>query len=232
MSTSKISIKNLSKEYSGIAVINNFNIEVEDKEIVAFIGKSGCGKSTLFDCICELTEYSGTIKLSGEKGYVNQKSILLPWYTLLENVNLIRKLNKLPKLTDIDFEKHLELFELRNKENSYPENLSGGEKQRAAILLNYLTNKDIWLLDEPFSSLDLITKENLYKWLKSVIKKTDKTVLIITHDVYEALYLTNKIVVLSEVGMNIKEIVLKGTSNFNKEYIMQKLNESEYENVL
>ncbi len=224
MSTCKISITNLQKSFEHQEVIHNFNFNINTGEVVAFIGKSGCGKSTLFECISDLIDYNGQIIVDGNIGYVNQKSVLLPWYTLEENVNLIRKIGGLPKIQAVELQQSLKLFNLNNKADQYPEKLSGGEKQRAAIMLNHLTQKDIWLLDEPFSSLDMITKETLYKWLREILKTFNKTVLLITHDIFEAIHLADKIVILESKGMGIKEVITNTMQNFNKEYILNKLN--------
>lgn len=211
ISSKVIEVKNLCKDYE-VPILNDINFSLKKNEFISIIGQSGTGKSTIFDSICNLIEYRGTIKVDGEIGYVNQKNLLLPWMTLKNNFKLFTKLSKL-EFNEND--KALKLFGIDTLLDKYPKMLSGGEKQRASLYRNYITNKSIWLLDEPFAGLDLITKEKMYKWLKTVIIDLNVSVLFISHDIRETIYLSDKILILKGRPASISKIILKKDFDFN-----------------
>ncbi len=176
---------------------------VRDREFVTLIGPSGCGKSTLFNIICGLIEpEEGLVWLNssvdgrriGTVGYMPQKDLLLPWRTVLDNVILG------PELAGVDRREArrearelLTLFGLAGFEDSYPATLSGGMKQRAALLRTVSCHRDIMLLDEPFGALDALTRSTLQDWLLGIWQRFRQTVLFITHDVEEAVYLSDRV---------------------------------------
>lgn len=190
-----------------LPTLENLSLDVERGEFVSIIGPSGCGKTTLFNLISGLEKPDqGQILLdgmniTGKRGHVSymlQKDLLFPWRTILENSILGMEIQGIPRA--IAREKARSLlaeFNLSAYANSYPHVLSGGMRQRAAFLRTMLAGKEILLLDEPFGALDAYTKSEMHTWLNSVRDKYAPTILFITHDVEEALFLSDRIYVLS-----------------------------------
>ncbi|MDE6182205.1 MAG: ABC transporter ATP-binding protein [Eubacteriales bacterium] len=200
-------LENIKKAFKENIIIENINFEIKKGEIVAFVGKSGVGKTTLFDILAgfeNVTEgkiFLNEKDITNEKKYISymmQKPLLLQHLTILQNICIPLKLDKVSKKKSeeiaINMLKKFELFEHKDK---YPSELSGGMKQRVAFLRAYLKKGDIMLLDEPFSALDSITKHYIYNWFKNLIKKRENTIIFITHDIKEAIMLADKVFVLS-----------------------------------
>lgn len=206
-----ISLKNVTKSFDGDIILKDISIDVNRGEFISILGPSGCGKSTLFNIITGLTNMdSGNISVFGDIGYMQQKDLLLPWKTIMENVVLpldIKGLNK--KASRDKAAMYIELMGLSGYENKYPYELSGGMKQRASFLRTFLSSEEIMLLDEPFGALDSITRENLQKWILDMKKAVERTILFITHDIEEAVFLSDSIYVLgSKPGVVKKRIDL------------------------
>lgn len=206
-----ISLKNITKSFDGNIILKDISIDVNRGEFVSILGPSGCGKSTLFNIITGLVNKdSGSISVLGDIGYMQQKDLLLPWKTIMENVVLpldIKGLNK--KGSREKAAKYIELMGLSGYEDKYPYELSGGMKQRASFLRTFLSSEEIMLLDEPFGALDSITRENLQKWILDMKKAVERTILFITHDIEEAVFLSDSIYVLgSKPGIVKKRIDL------------------------
>ncbi|MED0872900.1 ABC transporter ATP-binding protein [Bacillus mobilis] len=195
---------NVSFHYDEKPIINELNASVQDKEFVSIIGPSGCGKSTLFRLITGLEEAStGQIELTETKshpvGYMPQKDMLLPWRTIIENAALPLECQGVQKKeAQIKAKELLHKFGLQGYETKYPKDLSGGMRQRVSFIRTLLTGGEILLLDEPFSALDALTKASLQEWLFEQWKEWEKTILFITHDVEEALFLSNRILVVEQ----------------------------------
>ena len=193
---------NVSFHYDEKPIINELNASIQDKEFVSIIGPSGCGKSTLFRLITGLEEAStGQIELTETKshpvGYMPQKDMLLPWRTIIENAALPLECQGVQKKeAQIKAKELLQKFGLQGYETKYPKDLSGGMRQRVSFIRTLLTGGEILLLDEPFSALDALTKVSLQEWLFEQWKEWEKTILFITHDVEEALFLSNRIFVV------------------------------------
>ncbi|MEI3894850.1 MULTISPECIES: ABC transporter ATP-binding protein [Bacillus] len=193
---------NVSFHYDEKPIINELNASIRDKEFVSIIGPSGCGKSTLFRLITGLEEAStGQIELTETKshpvGYMPQKDMLLPWRTIIENAALPLECQGVQKKeAQIKAKELLHKFGLQGYETKYPKDLSGGMRQRVSFIRTLLTGGEILLLDEPFSALDALTKASLQEWLFEQWKEWEKTILFITHDVEEALFLSNRIFVV------------------------------------
>ncbi len=176
-------------------------------EFITIIGPSGSGKSTLFNIITGLLEPDagevivacGNVhKKRGRVGYMPQRDLLLPWRTVLENVILGPELDGRSKREARRRARELmPLFGLGGFEDAYPDALSGGMRQRAALLRTFLTDRDILLLDEPFGALDALTRRELQRWLLSIWQQFRKTILFITHDVEEAIFLADRVLVFS-----------------------------------
>ncbi|MFK4365713.1 putative hydroxymethylpyrimidine transport system ATP-binding protein [Bacillus sp. RC55] len=193
---------NVSFHYDEKPIINELNASIQDKEFVSIIGPSGCGKSTLFRLITGLEEAStGQIELTKAKshpvGYMPQKDMLLPWRTIIENAALPLECQGVQKKeAQVKAKELLHKFGLQGYEKKYPKDLSGGMRQRVSFIRTLLTGGEILLLDEPFSALDALTKASLQEWLFEQWKEWEKTILFITHDVEEALFLSNRILVV------------------------------------
>lgn len=202
-----LELKHIEKSYFDLKVLHDISFSIEKREFVSLIGPSGSGKSTLFNILNGITQQSkGEVFYNGRSlsdhqrpfAYMPQKDTLLPWRTIQDNVILPQLIKGIKKSTAIEeLSSHLSTFGLEGFEGLYPHQLSGGMRQRANLLRTYMTHKDILLLDEPFGSLDAMTRQHLQDWLLQIWQKWDKTVLFITHDIDEALYLSDRIIVLS-----------------------------------
>ena len=201
-----------------VYALKGINLEVREREFVSVVGKSGCGKSTLLHCIAGLLPTShGEISINGERveragrrdiGLVFQTSALLRWRTTLDNVLLPVEMYGLsrkelePRVREL-----LRLVELEGFENQYPNQLSGGMQQRAAIARALVHDPSVLLMDEPFGALDAQTRETMNLELIRIWEATPKTVLFVTHDLQEAAFLSNRVVVMSARPGTILEIL-------------------------
>lgn len=195
----KIILNNIEKSFDGVKVLDKISLEVNRGEFISIVGASGCGKSTIFNIICDLVQADEGIKeINGDIAYMYQKDMMVPWKKVIDNIGLPLVFKGVSKKdARIEVEKYLELFGLKGYENKFPNMLSGGMKQRANFLKIYLTSNDIILLDEPFGALDSITRRDMQIWLKDISKSIGATIIMITHDIEEAVLLSDKIYVLS-----------------------------------
>lgn len=212
-----LKVKNLSKKYNTIngeiEAIKDISFEVKNGEFIAIIGTSGCGKSTLLSILAGLEEKSnGEITYCNDKndikiGYMLQEDALFEHYSILDNVLLGLKIQK--KLNQENKEhvlKLLEKYQLTNFKNKKPHELSGGMKQRVALIRTLAIKPDILFLDEPFSALDFDTRLKVSDDVFKIIKENRKTTLMVTHDIGEAISMADKIIVLSKSPAYIKKI--------------------------
>lgn len=211
MSIPKVELRKVSKTFYGegrqIKALEGVSLSVKAGEFVTIIGPSGSGKSTLFNLIVGLLEPDeGEICIDGEichdrisrVGYMPQRDLLLPWRSVVDNVILPQEVLGTPRDTARNRAIGLlPLFGLEEFATSYPDALSGGMRQRAALLRTILSDKEVMLLDEPFGALDALTRKELQDWLLGVWREFNQTVIFITHDVEEALYLGDRVIVLS-----------------------------------
>lgn len=216
---SVLQVKNVTKMYEDEAVIKDISLELHEGEIVSLLGVSGGGKTTLFNVIAGLSvPEAGEVFLDGENitgrpgkiSYMLQKDLLLPYRTIVDNVALplmIRGLSK--KEAKEKAASYFEEFGLLGTEDKYPSQLSGGMRQRAALLRTYLFSEKVALLDEPFSALDMLTKGNIHEWYLDVMEKIKLSTLFVTHDIDEAILLSDRIYLLTgKPGQITKEIVI------------------------
>lgn len=212
-----IDVQGVSKSFGEKGVLEDVSIHVCHNEIVSVLGISGSGKTTLFNIITNLeSSYTGEVHSPSEIGYMLQKDLLMPWKTVIDNIALPLLLRGIPKSEAYaTVEGYLEKFGLKGVQKQYPSTLSGGMRQRASLLRTYLISGEALLLDEPFSSVDAITRRKLHKWLLEIFKNMELTILLITHDVEEALLLSDRIYILGGTPAKVaEEIVLtkKGRS--------------------
>ena len=203
-----IEVINIKKSFGDLHTLKDVSLVLEKNQFVSIVGPSGCGKSTLFDIISGLEKPDrGKVLIEGEiyngktgrVSYMHQKDLLLPWNTIINNVCIPLMLKGLKKReSQIKAIKYFPLFGLEGFENHFPAQLSGGMRQRAALLRTYLFANDIMLLDEPFGSLDAINKRKMQLWLLGILKDLKSSILFITHDIDEAIFLSDKIYLLSE----------------------------------
>lgn len=208
----KILLKNISKSFGSMEILRNINIEVNEGELVSILGPSGSGKSTIFNILTNIINSdNGEVNINGHISYMYQRDTMVPWKKVVDNIGipLIFKGKGKTEARE-EVKEHIEEFGLSGFEHKYPSQLSGGMKQRANFLKTYLTSNDIMLLDEPFGALDSITRRKMQNWLLNLTKKMNTTILFITHDIEEAIFLSNKIYVISE-----KPAVIKGEIKVN-----------------
>lgn len=209
-----LEIKNLSKNYNTkmgeVKAIDNISFDVYDKEFLCIIGSSGCGKSTLLNILANLDYLSDgqIIKNNNLKiGYMLQEDCLLPWLSILDNATLGLDIMHIKTEENVKYVKNLlEKYGLGDFLEKYPNQLSGGMRQRVALIRTLATKPDILLLDEPFSALDYMSRLMVSEDVSKIIKNEKKTVVMITHDIAEALSLADRIIVLSKRPAVIKKI--------------------------
>lgn len=215
----RLSVQNVSHRFgsaeTGVLAISDISIDVAPGRFVSIIGQSGCGKSTLFNILAGLlTPSQGRILFDGDDitgraglvSYMLQKDLLLPWRTVIDNVIYGMEIQGVPKAEArrraLPF---MERYGLGNFANHYPATLSGGMRQRTALLRTLLCNKELIMLDEPFAALDAQTRLKMQAWLLRLWRDFSLTVLFITHDVDEAIFLSDEIIVLSPRPGRIRE---------------------------
>jgi len=226
---SVLQVKNVSKAFDDEQIISNISLELHAGEIVSLLGVSGGGKTTLFNIIAGLSAPdAGEVVLEGETitskpgkiSYMLQKDLLLPYRTIVDNVALpliIRGMKK--KEARKKASGYFEEFGLEGTEHKYPAQLSGGMKQRAALLRTYLFSEKVALLDEPFSALDMLTKGAVHQWYLDVMEKIQLSTLFITHDIDEAVLLSDRIYLLTgKPGTITKEIIIKEPKPRRKDF--------------
>jgi ABC-type nitrate/sulfonate/bicarbonate transport system ATPase subunit len=214
----RLEVKNLTQTFAQkgdpLRVLEGLNLAVDDGQFVALLGPSGCGKSTLFNIVSGLlVPDTGEIYLDSERiygntgdfAYMQQKDLLLPWRTVLRNVLVGPEIHNEPLDTaKVEAQRRLAQLGLSGFENSYPMQLSGGMRQRVALVRTLLFRKRILLLDEPFGALDAMTRTVMQSILLDIWSESRQTVLLITHDVEEALLLADKIYVLTARPATLK----------------------------
>lgn len=218
----KLRAESLTHVYTGrketeVSAIEDVSLHINGGEFVSIIGPSGCGKSTLLNILVGLvTPTQGFVFLNGRDntgvtgniGYMPQRDLLMPWRSIQDNVILgleiegVKKSESLAKAAEL-----FKIFGLDGFEKHYPSELSGGMRQRAAMMRTFLADREVNLLDEPFGRLDSLTRTSLQEWLQKYCEKNVKTVLLITHDIDEAIFLSDRIYVMSRrPGRIIREV--------------------------
>lgn len=226
----KLKVEGLSKSFDENTIFENLSFHVDNQEFVSILGASGSGKSTILNLLSgSLNKDAGTIEVDGQTveaysshfAYMPQTDLLFEWKTVLENVCLAQTL----KGKDITKKACLKLkqFGLEGYENVYPNTLSGGMRQRVAFLRTMFCDADILLLDEPFGALDVITREEMQDWLQDLCKEMNKTILLVTHDIDEAIYLSDRILLLNNHPSKVVEEIIIDEKNRTREWLLNQL---------
>lgn len=219
MGKKKLIIHDVNKSFvvngQSVDVLKDINLEIEEGEFVVIVGHSGCGKSTLLKMIAGLEKNdTGILSVDGkevdgpgmDRGMIFQEHRLFPWMSIEKNVQLgLKGLSKEEKTKLSD--QYLELVKLSEFKKAYPSQLSGGMSQRAAIARSLVSQPEVLLLDEPFGALDALTKIELQEELLKIRERFHNTMLMVTHDIEEAVYLADRIVVMSARPGRIKDVI-------------------------
>ncbi|MBR5514798.1 MAG: ABC transporter ATP-binding protein [Clostridia bacterium] len=224
----------ISKSFDGNFIFRDLSISLQKGETLALLGPSGIGKTTLLNILSGvLAPDSGNVYLKGEDitakpghiSYMQQKDLLLPYYTVAENVALPLIIKGEKKNVAIEtVKKHFEFFGISGYENKYPKEMSGGMKQRAALLRTVIQSQGVILLDEPFGALDAVTRNKMQKWYLDIKDQMKISTIIITHDTDEALILADRIIVMKD-SLTIKELKVNDKCKdfeLTKEFLQKK----------
>lgn len=210
-------IDGVSQRFGDVQALAPVTLEIEPGEFVSIVGPSGCGKSTIFNVVSGLlTPTTGTVSLDGKQitgrtghvGYMLQKDLLLPWRTVLDNIILGADLRG--RATPQERQDAADMairYGLGDHLDNYPHALSGGMRQRVAVMRTLALDHSVMLLDEPFGALDSHTRMLMQRWLLDVWREQQKTILFVTHDIDEALFLSDRVVVMSPRPGRVQEIV-------------------------
>ena len=226
-----LKVSNVSKSYQGSLIIEDVSLEVNKGELVSLLGVSGVGKTTLFNIIAGLDlpdcgqVFLDNKDVTGQPGdisYMLQKDLLMPYRTLEDNVSLpllIKGSNK--KEARAKVQSFLIEFGLEGMQKKYPQQLSGGMRQRGALLRTYLFSNKFALLDEPFSALDALTKNSMHQWYLNIMEQIQLSTMFITHDIDEAILLSDRIYLLAgKPGKIVDEIVVEQKRPRTNEFIL------------
>lgn len=226
----KLNVDNLSFSYTDQAILKDLSFSVKDGEFISVLGPSGCGKSTLLNVLAGILKpQSGRIMIDGEEisgvrrqfAYMPQNDLLFPWKTILDNVCLYGEIHHCKEEMEKKARSQMARFGLGGYENKYPEELSGGMRQRAAFLRTALCDAEIFLLDEPFGALDVITRSDMQDWLRDLCTNLQRTILLVTHDTDEAIYLSDRILVLGGPGEGIRQEIVITEQNRTREWLYE-----------
>ena len=212
-----LTLNNVSKTFGAVQALNGLSVSIAPGEFVTVVGPSGCGKSTLFNIVAGLEEpdAGGQIEflgkpckassLLGQVSFMPQRDLLLPWRTVIDNAILAVEMEGMRR-SDARRQalEMLPEFGLAGFESQYPHELSGGMRQRVALMRTFMFKRDLMLLDEPFGALDALTRTMMQRWLLDVWQKHRRTILFITHDVDEAIFLGDRVLVMSARPGHVK----------------------------
>ena len=211
-----IQIQNVSKNFDQVNVLTDFSLDIQPGSFVSLIGPSGCGKSTLLRIIGGLEQSSkGSVILDGEKitkagsdrGFAFQGSNLFPWLTIKENIAFGLKARKIYKEKKKDVLEIMNLVGLKDFASSYPHQISGGMQQRASLARAIVGHPKVLLLDEPLGALDAFTRMNLQDEILRIKNENNMTMLMVTHDVDEAIYMSDRVVVMSARPSRVEAVI-------------------------
>lgn len=226
----RLNVNKLNFSYTDKKIIHDLSFEEKDGEFVSILGPSGCGKSTLLNVLAGILKAdSGEILIDGKAveggcgqfAYMPQNDLLFPWKTILDNVCLYGEIHHCREEMREKARQQMVRFGLEGCENKYPGELSGGMRQRAAFLRTTLCEAGIYLLDEPFGALDVITRSDMQDWLRMLCSDLKKTILLVTHDTDEAIYLSDRILILGAPGEGIRREIAVTEKNRTREWLYE-----------
>ncbi len=229
----KLDVSGLSFSYENKTLFEALDFSIREGEFVSLLGPSGCGKSTILKLLTGVIKAeTGQIHVDGQAvnglsehfAYMPQNDLLFPWKTILENVCLYGQIHGSLNEMKREAAKNFPAFGLDGYENKYPSALSGGMRQRAAFLRTALCTADILLLDEPFGALDVITRGDMQDWLIGMRARLNRTVLLVTHDMDEALYLSDRILILNQTPAHITCEITIPDRERNREWLYRQGN--------
>ncbi len=210
----KLQLRGVSRRFGAVQALAKVDLGIAEGEFVTLIGPSGCGKSTLFNIVAGLLEADpggevlldgAPASLLGKVAFMPQRDLLLPWRNVLDNAILAAEVEGRPKREARELARAMAAdFGLKGFENHYPQQLSGGMRQRVALMRTFLFDRDLMLLDEPFGALDALTRAMMQRWLLDIWSRYRRTILFITHDIDEAIFLGDRVVVMSARPGSIK----------------------------
>lgn len=238
-----IKINNIEKKFGELTVLKNVNLEIKAGEFVAIVGKSGCGKSTLLRLISNLdTATSGSIEINDEKGeapkggikFLFQEARLIPWQKVWKNIALVSE----DKSKEFAI-RALEAVKLEDKGDVWPDTLSGGQKQRVSLARALSSKPKVLLLDEPLGALDALTRIEMQILIENLWKENGFTVILVTHDVSEAVYLADRVILIEEGEVTMDEKITlarprardSSFAYFEERILHRVLNQAEKEEV-
>jgi ABC-type nitrate/sulfonate/bicarbonate transport system ATPase subunit len=190
-----ISVRNLSVYYQSLCILEHLDFEASKGEFVAIVGKSGSGKTTFLHALARFVQFSGDVSVPGNIGMVFQHHAVFPWLTVFENIAFGLEYETKEAQARIVGE-HLQLAGLEDKKDKYPAELSGGQVQRVALARSLAYDPEVLLMDEPYGALDAYTRDKMQEWLLDVWTKRKKTIVFVTHNIEEAIFLADRVLVL------------------------------------
>ncbi|HSH34738.1 ABC transporter ATP-binding protein [Schnuerera sp.] len=226
-------VKNITKYYNDLKVLENISIDFEPKKTTCILGPSGCGKTTLLNIIGGITDKdSGEIIgfQDKEMSFIFQEDRLIEWKNVEDNVRFVLKRKMYKKQIDTIIDKYLKLVNLEEYKYYYPRDLSGGMRQKISILRAFAYQSKLLIMDEPFKSLDINSKQIVIEFFKELRKIEKRTCILVTHDIEEALDLSDKIVIFSDKPTKVKKIIdniFTVSGNFEDKMRIKKLIERE-----
>lgn len=226
----KLEVSGMTFFYENKKILNELDFSIQEGEFVSLLGPSGCGKSTVLKLLTGVIRpEAGSIRVDGGTiqgitehfAYMPQNDLLFPWKTILDNVCLYGQIHGNLEVMKEEAMRQFPAFGLGGYENEYPSALSGGMRQRAAFLRTLLCSADILLLDEPFGALDVITRGEMQDWLLGVREKMNRTVLLVTHDIDEAIYLSDRILILNPATGKIGYELILEEKNRTRDWLYE-----------
>lgn len=216
-----LNIKNINKSYNEKVVFKNFEITLYKNKVNCILGKSGCGKSTLLNVLSKIIKNDTELysEIEGmQMSYIFQEDRLIDWITIEENINLVLKKNYKKSDRENICKKYLKEVGIYEYSQYYPQMLSGGTRQRANIARAFVYPSQIIIMDEPFKSIDISSKKQIMNIFKMIIQKEKRTVIFVTHDIEEAMYLSDNINILGKTP-TVSKMFFNDKTKFNKELI-------------